>query len=139
MGHSQDSQPFANPESKQPRGFSQDSQDSQGDGPRNPSAPCPTCGCGSYWHAADGWRCEACNPAPDGVTRWLHVSGGKVAPIPPPAVPWPAELTAALKRVSTHFEWSRADIADFCRWARRSPHALADAADFLRVECAKLP
>ena len=104
----------------------------------DPAAPCEHCGCGSYWHAADGWHCEACTPAPAGVTRWLHVSGGRPAPLPPPALPWPAELTAALKRVSVHFEWTRADIADFCRWARRSPQALADAGEFLRTECAKL-
>jgi len=104
-----------------------------------PSAPCATCGGGSYWHAADGWRCESCAPAPDHVTRWRTVSGGKVAPMPAPAVPWPAELTDALKRVATAYEWTRADVADFCRWARRSPEALADAAEFLRTECAKLP
>lgn len=103
------------------------------------SAPCARCGCGSYWHAADGWRCEGCAPAPDHVTRWLHLSGGKPAPMPPPALPWPAELTAALKRVSAAFEWTDDDRRDFVAWARRSPHALADAADFLRAECAKLP
>lgn len=105
----------------------------------DPSAPCECCACGSFWHAADGWRCESCNPAPDNVTHWRNVSGGKLAPMPPPALPWPAELTDALKRVSVHFEWSRQDIADFCRWARRSPQALADAGEFLRAEWAKLP
>ena len=105
----------------------------------DPSAPCPTCGCGSYWHAADAWHCEACTPPAGTVERWCTVSGGKVAPLPPPAVPWPAELTDALKRVSTAYEWSRQDIADFCRWARRSPEGLADAAEFLAAECAKLP
>lgn len=142
VSHSQDSQPFANAESKQPCGFSQDSQDSQdsqADGLRNPAAPCPVCGCGSYWNAADGWHCEGCAPPPDGAERWFTVSGGKPAPLPAPAVPWPAELTADLRRVSTAFEWSRQDIADFCRWARRSPEALADAAAFLHNEAAKLP
>ena len=138
VGHSQDSQPFANAESTQPCGFSHDSQDSQADRLRNPAKPCPTCACGSYWHAADGWHCEGCTPAPAGVTRWRNVSGGKAAPMPPPVLPWPAELTDALKRVSTYFEWSHADIAEFCRWAQRSPQALADAGAFLRAEMAKL-
>lgn len=58
---------------------------------------------------------------------------------PPAALPWPAELTDALKRVSAAFEWTRQDIADFCRWARLSPEALARASEFLRTEAAKLP
>lgn len=98
----------------------------------DPATPCTACGCGSYWHAADGWYCEGCEPAPPDVTRWRHVSGGTVAPMPPPALPWPPELTDTLRRVAEHFEWSRQDIADFCRWARRSPEALADAAESLR-------
>lgn len=104
-----------------------------------PSASCPTCGGGSYWQDADGWHCETCTPAPDHVTRWSNVSGGGAAPAPAPAVSWPAELTAALKRVSTHFEWSRADIADFTRWARRSAEGLDDARAFLQAEAARLP
>lgn len=98
----------------------------------DPATPCTTCGCGAYWHAADGWHCECCEPAPATVTRWRTVSGGTVAPMPAPAIPWPPELTDTLRRVAEHFEWSRADIADFCRWARRSPEALADAAKSLR-------
>ena len=105
----------------------------------DPSAPCPACGSGGYWHDGTAWHCEGCTPAPAGVTRWLNVSGGRPAPLPAPALPWPADLADALQRVSMHFEWTRADIADFCRWARRSPEALADAAEFLRTECAKLP
>lgn len=105
----------------------------------DPSAPCTTCGCGSYWHDADGWQCEACVPPPDGITRWLQVSGGRRAPMPTPAVGWSDELTADLRRVSDHFEWSRDDVRDFVAWARRSPEALADAGEFLRTECAKLP
>lgn len=105
----------------------------------DPSAPCPACGSGGYWKDGDGWHCESCAPPPAGVTRWRNVSGGKLAPMPAPALPWPADLADALQRVSMHFEWTRADIADFCRWARRSPEALADAAEFLRTEYAKLP
>lgn len=105
----------------------------------DPSAPCEHCGCGSYWHSGGAWHCEACAPPSGHVERWCNVSGGKVAPMPPPALPWPGELTDALKQVSTHFEWSRQDIADFCRWARRSPEAMADAAAFLHNEAAKLP
>lgn len=119
--------------------YPQENTDTVRGGPlADPAAPCEHCGCGSFWRAADGWHCAGCNPAPDGVTRWRNVSGGKVAARPPPAVPWPAELTDALKRVSTYFEWSRADIAEFCRWAQRSPQALADAGAFLRAEMAKL-
>ena len=105
----------------------------------DPAAPCEHCGCGSYWHDADGWQCEACVPPADGITRWLQVSGGRRAPMPTPAVGWSDELTADLRRVSDHFEWSRDDVRDFVAWARRSPQALADAGEFLRTECAKLP
>ncbi|MGE0810549.1 MAG: hypothetical protein AB7I42_28920 [Bradyrhizobium sp.] len=119
--------------------YPQENTDTVRGGPlADPAAPCEHCGCGSFWRAADGWRCESCNPAPDNVTRWRNVSGGRVAPMPPPALPWPADLTEALKRVATAFEWTRQDIADFCRWARRSQEALADAGEFLRAECAKL-
>jgi hypothetical protein len=59
--------------------------------------------------------------------------------MPAPALPWPAELTADLRRVAAAFEWTDADRRDFVTWARRSPEALADAAAFLRAECAKLP
>lgn len=105
----------------------------------DPSAPCPACGCGSYWSTGAAWHCESCNPAPAGVQRWCQVPGGKRAATPPPALAWPAELDADLRRVAAAFEWSDADRRDFCRWARRSPQALSDAAEFLRGECAKLP
>lgn len=109
----------------------------------HPAAPCPACGCGSYWstsYRADAaWYCESCAPPPEsGSHRMLTVSGTR-APMPPPALPWPLDLTEPLKRVSTAFEWSRADVADFTRWARRSPQGLADAREFLRTEVAKLP
>lgn len=105
----------------------------------DPSAPCTACGCGSHWQDADGWHCESREPAPDHVTRWCNVSGGKTAPMPAPVVAWPDAMTADLRRVSVHFEWTRQDIADFCRWARRSPEALADAREFLAAHSAKLP
>jgi hypothetical protein len=111
----------------------------QGEPLADPTTPCPACGCGGYWHAADGWRCEGCAPAPPGVTRWRHVSGGTVAPMPAPALPWPPEMADDLRRVAGHYGWSRADIADFCRWARRSPEALADAAASLSAWAAELP
>lgn len=98
----------------------------------NPDAPCTACGCGSFWQLAGAWYCESCTDAPPGITGWRHVSGGTVAPIPAPALPWPPELTDTLRRVAEHYEWTRQDIADFCRWARRSPEALADAAESLR-------
>ena len=98
----------------------------------DPDAPCPACGCGSFWRMAGAWYCEQCTDAPPGVDRWRNVSGGSVAPIPAPALPWPPELTDTLRRVAEHYEWTRQDIADFCRWARRSPEALADAAKSLR-------
>jgi hypothetical protein len=105
---------------------------------RDPTTPCPACGCGSYWSDGTAWFCEGCNPPPYNVTRWRQVSGGRRAPTPPAAVAWPPELTEALKRVSTAFEWSRSDVADFTRWARRDAQALADAAEFLRFELDKL-
>jgi hypothetical protein len=105
---------------------------------RDPSEPCAVCGCGSYWHDGDRWHCEACTPPPADVQRWRTVSGGRPAATPPPALPWPPELTEALKRVSTAFEWSRSDVADFTRWARRDAQALDDAARFLRRELDKL-
>lgn len=55
------------------------------------------------------------------------------------ATPWPADLTADLRRVAEAFEWSRQDVADFMRWARQSPRALADATAFLRGELDRLP
>jgi hypothetical protein len=104
----------------------------------DPVTPCPACDCGSYWHAADGWHCESCNPAPEHVERWYTVPGGTVASTTAPSLPWPPEMTIELRRVSEHFEWSRRDIADFTRWARRSPQGLADACAFLRGEATKL-
>lgn len=123
------------------------SEHSCGESPRSPEspgdafgkvAPCGHCGCGSHWQDAAGWHCESCEPSTTHTTRWLQVPGGKAAPMSPPTLAWPAELTEALKRVSVAFEWTRQDIADFCRWARRSPQALADAAEFLRNEAAIL-
>ena len=105
----------------------------------DPSAPCPTCGCGAFWSTGSGWFCEGCNPPPYNVTRWRQVSGGRRAPMPAAALPWPGELTEALRRVAEHFAWSRDDVRDFCRWARRSPQAMDDAAAFLRFELDKLP
>lgn len=141
--------PENRPES--PRSRPAESEHSCGESPRSPrspadaaakvapSAPCEHCGCRHYWHDGSGWRCEGCNPPAADASRFITVSGGKPAPMPPPALPWPADLTEALKRVSTAFEWSRADIADFTRWARRSPQGLADARVFLAAEVAKLP
>lgn len=71
---------------------------------------------------------------PDG-----RVEHGQPEPTPPPAVGWPADLNNMLRRVSVAFEWSQQDVADFRQWARRSPEGLADAAEFLRHECDKLP
>ena len=105
----------------------------------DPSAPCPTCGCGSYWHSGTAWCCEACEPPAGTVERWLQVSGGKLAPMPPPTVAWPPELTDMARRVADHFEWTAADRHDFVAWARRSAQALADASEFLHAEYAKLP
>lgn len=62
----------------------------------------------------------------------------KTAP-PSHATPWPAELTADLRRVAETFEWSRDDVRDFIKWARQSPRALADATAFLHGELARLP
>jgi ribosomal protein L37AE/L43A len=133
------SQGVANAESEQPCELSQKSQVSQGGTTAAPTEPCPACGCRHYWRDGSAWKCESCNPPAADASRFLTVSGGKTAPMPPPALPWPPELSVALRRVSTAFEWSRADIADFTRWARRSPQALADAGEFLRGEAAKLP
>jgi hypothetical protein len=110
---------------------------------RDPSTPCPACGRGVYWHGADGWHCAACAPAPAGVERWRHVSGARRPPAPPsappPAVAWPDALAADLRRVAAAFEWTDADRRDFIAWARRSAQGLADAAEFLAAEVAKLP
>lgn len=74
---------------------------------------------------------------------FVHTDGrvetGTPEPAPPPAVAWPADLNALLRRVSTAFEWTRQDVADFVAWARRSPEGLADARAFLAAECEKLP
>lgn len=59
--------------------------------------------------------------------------------MPQPALAWPGALTADLRRVALHFEWSRQDIADFMAWAQRDEQAMADAGEFLAAECAKLP
>ena len=71
---------------------------------------------------------------PDG-----RVDDGTPEPMPPPAEPWPADLTQLLRRVATAFEWSQQDVADFRRWARRSPAGVADARAFLEAEAARLP
>lgn len=105
----------------------------------DPAAPCAACGCGAYWHAADGWRCEGCAPAPADVVRWRHVPGGKRPAPRPPAVPWPAELAADLRRVAAAFDWTDQDRREFIAWARRSPGALADARELLAAAVAKLP
>lgn len=104
-------------------------------------APCPTCGCGSFWRGeSDAWQCEGCTPPGDAHVRtWRNIGGGKVPSAPPPAEPWPADLDALLRRVATAFEWTRADVADFRQWARRSPEGMADARRFLEAEAAKLP
>lgn len=104
-------------------------------------APCPACGCGSFWRGQSGaWRCEQCAPPGDAHVRtWRSVSGAKVPPTPPPAVSWPADLNAMLRRVSVAFEWSQTDVADFRQWAQRSPDGMADARAFLEAEAARLP
>lgn len=104
-----------------------------------PAAPCPTCASRHFWHDGSAWRCEGCNPPAADASRFVTVSGGKAAPMPPPALPWPPELSVALRRVSTVFEWSDQDRRDFVAWARRSKEGLADAAAFLEAEAAKLP
>lgn len=71
---------------------------------------------------------------PDG-----RVETGAPEPPPPPAMDWPADLNALLRRVSTAFEWTDADRRDFIAWARRSPEGLDDAARFLVAEAEKLP
>lgn len=71
---------------------------------------------------------------PDG-----RIESGDPEPMPRPVAAWPADLTAMLRRVSTFFEWSPTDVADFRRWAQRSPDGLADARAFIEGECAKLP
>lgn len=71
---------------------------------------------------------------PDG-----RIETGEPEPMPRPAVDWPADLTVLLRRVSTAFEWSQVDVADFRQWARRSPEGIADARVFLEAEAAKLP
>ena len=68
-----------------------------------------------------------------------RVESGQPEPMPPPAEPWPADLSAMLRRVSTAFEWLPSDRADFIAWARRSPEGLGDARQFLQAECARLP
>ncbi len=102
-------------------------------------APCPECDCGSFWRG-DSWRCEQCTPPGDAhVATWRNVPGGTVPPTPPPAMDWPADLEALLRRVAAAFEWTRQDVADFIAWARRSPEGMADARAFLQAECEKLP
>jgi len=103
-------------------------------------APCPTCGCGSFWRGeSSAWRCERYTPPGNAhVASWRNIGGGKVPPMPPPAMAWPPDLDAMLRRVSEHFEWTRQDIADFRQWAQRSPAGLADARVFLAAECDKL-
>lgn len=92
---------------------------------------------------------------PAAVTRWapalrthkpeiieaLKVGADEAADAtpPPPALPWPAELAADLRRVADAFEWTRQDVADFVRWARQSPKAMADATAFLHGELSRLP
>lgn len=71
---------------------------------------------------------------PDG-----RVETGTPEPMPPPAVDWPADLDAMLRRVAVAFEWTRADVVDFVAWARRSPEGMNDAREFLVAECEKLP
>ncbi|ANX03404.1 hypothetical protein [Immundisolibacter cernigliae] len=71
---------------------------------------------------------------PDG-----RVETGEPEPMPRPAVDWPADLDAMLRRVSAFYEWTQADRADFTAWARRSPDGMADARAFLEAEAAKLP
>lgn len=68
-----------------------------------------------------------------------RVESGEPEPIPAPALPWPDDLTAGLRRVAVAFEWTDADRRDFVAWARRSAQGLADAAEFLAAELAKLP
>lgn len=104
-------------------------------------APCPTCGCGSFWRGDCGaWQCEGCTPpGAEHVTAWRNVPGGKVPPAPPPAADWPADLNNMLRRVATAFEWSAADRHDFTAWARRSSEGMNDARAFLVAECEKLP
>jgi len=58
--------------------------------------------------------------------------------MPPPAVDWPADLGALLRRVATAFEWSDTDRRDFVAWASRSPEGMADARSFLLAESEKL-
>ncbi len=104
-------------------------------------APCPTCGCGSFWRGKSGaWWCEQCAPPGDEhVCTWRNIGGGKVPSAPPPAEPWPADLDAMLRRVSCAFEWSAADRRDFIAWARRDQQGIDDARRFLETEAAKLP
>ncbi len=134
---SQDSQAFAKAESEQPCGFSQDSQLSQPTG----DAPCPTCGCGSFWRGESGvWRCESCHPpGAEHVSTWRNFSGAKVPAMPPTTEPWPAHMNALLNRVAAAFEWSPADRKDFAAWARRSAEGLANARQFLERENARIP
>lgn len=105
-----------------------------------PDAPCPACGCGSFWRGKSGpWQCGGCTPPGDAHVRtWRNIGGGKVTPAPVPAVDWPTDLGDMLRRVSTAFEWSAEDRKDFIRWARRSPGGVEDARQFLEAECDKL-
>ncbi len=104
-------------------------------------APCPACGCGSFWRGKSGaWHCESCDPpGAEHVTTWRNIGGGKVPQAPRPAEAWPADLDAMLRRVSAFYEWTQADRADFIAWAQRSAEGLSDARVFLEHEVAKLP
>lgn len=104
-------------------------------------APCPTCGCGSFWRGESGaWSCEQCTPPGAArVATYRNLGGGKVPAAPRPAERWPADLADMLRRVSTRFEWSDTDRQDFIAWAQRSAEGLADAKAFLESECLKLP
>ncbi len=110
-------------------------------GKKTGDAPCPACGCGSFWRGESGaWACEQCTPVGnEHVACWRNIGGGKVPPAPRPAEPWPADLNAMLNRVATAFEWTDADRQDFVAWARRSPEGLANARVFLEHEIDKLP
>lgn len=110
-------------------------------GKKSGDAPCPACNGGSSWRDQAGdWHCERCTPpGAEPVRTWRNFSGGKAPPMPPPAMDWPADLEALLRRVAAAFEWTRQDVADFTAWARRSPEGMADARAFLDAECEKLP
>ncbi len=110
-------------------------------GKKSGDAPCPTCGCGSFWRGdSGGWYCEQCTPpGNEHVGTWRNFSGAKLPQAPPPAMAWPDDLSAMLNRVASYFEWSQADRQDFIAWARRSPEGIHDAREFLMAEVAKLP